>query len=438
MHLRGESVSGESGARDVCSGTGKVRAQLQLHHHRLIKTINHPNDARARDKESMPAPPRTREAYATLLYGDTPIACAAAVLGLTLRRQDPSRDRVAIVRQVSNSTRDILTHGGLWRLHESRRPPIGKRRSFTQVLMRKNELWRLPYERVLYLDADTFVLDDPVGRPGWRAMRLQRLWAEHALRAGEERLAATGVRPEPVRDNVTLASTCFNGGFLLLRPHAPVAAALDALDAHTALRRPEPATGRRCPGLDQPLLNRYFPAGAWRRVRGWRSLTHWLASPAYPRSCALSDPEALRGWADAVHFFHTLTPWENPHCAACARAGLGCRAIVPRRLECPVQLAANYLWWRHLVSGGHGGGRKGDRGGLSPRVRAACLALTEQQGAVGPTDGQPRLPAAPARGLRAWGAGGATRGLGLLLRGGMCTGCSAQPTPACVLPPRAA
>ena len=37
-------------------------------------------------------------------------------------------------------------------------------RSFTRILMRKNELWRLPYDRVLYLDADTFLLRDAPAR----------------------------------------------------------------------------------------------------------------------------------------------------------------------------------------------------------------------------------------------------------------------------------
>ena len=68
-----------------------------------------------------------REAYATLVYGDSRHACAAAVLGLTLRRHDASRERVAIVRELSNRTRDILTHDGLWRLHEARPLPMGKR-----------------------------------------------------------------------------------------------------------------------------------------------------------------------------------------------------------------------------------------------------------------------------------------------------------------------
>ena len=48
------------------------------------------------------APTRSLEAYATLIYGDGPMACAAAVLATTLRRHDGSRDRVAIVRDTQS------------------------------------------------------------------------------------------------------------------------------------------------------------------------------------------------------------------------------------------------------------------------------------------------------------------------------------------------
>ena len=79
------------------------------------------------------APSVAREAYATLVYGDTPAACAAAVLGVTLRRHDPSRERVAIVRDLSNRTREVLTHNGLWRLHEARVNTQEGRRSVGHV-----------------------------------------------------------------------------------------------------------------------------------------------------------------------------------------------------------------------------------------------------------------------------------------------------------------
>ena len=50
---------------------------------------------------------------------DTPLACAAAVLGHGLRTHDASRARVAIVREISPRVRNILTSSG-WQLHELR------------------------------------------------------------------------------------------------------------------------------------------------------------------------------------------------------------------------------------------------------------------------------------------------------------------------------
>ena len=354
------------------------------------------------------------EAYATLVYGDTPAACAAVVLGITLRRHDPTRERIAIVRDLSNRTREVLTHGGLWRLHEARAGgAVGRRRRFVETLSRKNELWRLPYSRVLYLDADTFLLRDPATRPGMRSARLRRLWSRHAALDESEgaRLGATGVMPAQHR-NYTLASTCFNGGFLLLRPSASVADSLDRIDPHAALRRPEPLSGRRCPGLDQPLLNRAFPPSSWRRIADsdWLSVTHWLASPAYPRTCSLETGDALSEAADAYHFFHQNSPTENEHCAACVRGGMRCRSIVPMKLECTVQGVANQLFWQELL------GTE-----IAPAIRRTCLELTEQtitmtEGDVDASEGAGRRRRAAAK---------------LRLRAGMCTGCAKRPRPAC-------
>lgn len=354
-----------------------------------------------------------RTAYVTLVYGDTPVACAAAVLGLTLRRHDPERERVALVRDLSNRTRAILTRDNLWRLHEVQPPPIGKRRRFTQMLMRKNELWRLPYERVLYIDADTFLLGDPPATQQLRASRLHQLWSKY----GDAQLAATGVRPS-LKSNTTGSSTCFNGGFLMLRPDAVVAARLDGMDAQAAMRRAEPG-GRKCPGLDQPVLNRAFPPGAWRRIdeRDWMSVTHWLASPAYPRTCTLDSAGALTTAADAYHFFHSAIPWENPYCAQCVALGRPCRAIVPLDVECPVQGVANRLWWTDLLSTA--------AVGLAPDVRQECMKLTEQW--PPPPQETPEMKAVRRRriDLKAWRADQPR------LRGGMCTGCASMPTPAC-------
>ena len=265
-------------------------------------------------------------------------------------------------------------------------------------MARKNELWRLKYDRVLYFDADTFVLPDESGRAGARSSRLQALWSAFPLRKAGT-VAATGIRPRHYVNN-TLADTCFNGGMLMLRPDARSAALLDGIDASRARREPDPATGRVCPGFDQPLLNRAFGQGAWQRIQAeqWRSITHWIASPDHPAVCRLSERDALLASADAYHFFHKVNPWENVYCTICVHAGMRCRPVVPVGHECPVQALAQSLWWQTLL------------GALPPNATRECLALTEQ---VAPdTVGAPTARRAK-------------------LQSRMCTGCSTKPTLAC-------
>ena len=339
------------------------------------------------------------EAYAVLVYSDGPLACAAAVLGASLRRHDPARARVAIVRDLSLSTRQILTHDGLWTLHDA--ADSKHERKYIKALKRKNELWRLTqYSRVLYLDADSFLLPDAAGKPGVRGARLQRLWSQYQL-TGSVKLAATGVRPNYYNESTTRANTCFNGGLLLLRPDVATADALDAIDAHKLRMRGEER--RRCPGYDQPLLNNHFRE--WQRI-GYtyiRSITHWLATPAFPRTCGLSTREALLQAADAYHFFHKAWPWENTYCDLCVTSGHRCKSVVPIHDECAVQSIANQLWWQEL------------RQALLPNGTAKCLKLTEQETAAS-------VPAAVA-------AKPLTRAK---LRGAMCTGCANRPTMACL------
>lgn len=350
----------------------------------------------------------TREAYATLVYGDGPLACAAAVLGRTLRQHDASRDRIAIVKDLLPETRAILEQDGTWKIHSSQRHArrgSGSPR-YQAALARKNTLWRLPYERVLYLDADTFLLPDPDGKKGWRAARLNALWQRFPLDGmrgrGGAQLAATGIRPNFYRNLSSLANTCFNGGFLLLRPDATTAQRLDGIDPHLARQRPERATGRRCPGFDQPLLNAAFPPGSWQRIDAttWRSVTHWMASPEEPSTCALNRRQHLLKRADAYHFFHKANPWENIYCALCVQSGFRCRPVVPSTQECPIQALAQQLWWRLLMNQ------------LPDNATASCLKHTEQifEDARGPLGSRPR----EAR-----------------LRAGLCTGCANRPTPAC-------
>ena len=347
------------------------------------------------------------EAYATLVYGDGPLACAAAILGHTLKLHDPRRARVALVRDISVRTRAILEHGDLWTLHEQSKSKPKRRYQgsprYRQQLQRKNELWKLPFERVLYMDADTFILPDPSDLPGLRARRLDALWQSFPLSETDALLAATGVRPNHYRNLSALASTCFNGGFLLLRPSAESVAKLEGIDPHAARHEAEASTGRRCPGFDQPLLNAAFPAGTWSTITdaNWRSLTHWMASPEQPSTCGLRRRQKLLRHADAYHFFHKVNPWENVHCALCVEAGMRCRPVVPVGLECPVQALAQAIWWR-----------EGIFGSLPRNATRACLELADQS-FVG-NKGRPLRP----RDAK--------------LRAGLCTGCANRATPACV------
>jgi hypothetical protein len=334
-----------------------------------------------------------REAYATVLYGgesgDPPLACAAAVLGRTLRQHDPNRDRVAIVRSLSERAKAILTDGGLWTLHEPSVKTLPMRNRL-RVMKRKNLLWSLTmYSRVLFLDADIFLLPDPPDEAGRRHSRLQSLWRLDA------ELGATGVNPHH-HPNMTLAGTCFNGGMLLLRPAEDTFNRLEALDPEFAQRHAEPGTGRRCPGLDQPLLNRAFPTWTHLSDAVWRALPHWLASPRSPSTCSLHQRRELSTQFDVYHFFHKALPWENEWCAVCVRGGLRCRPVMPLGSECAVQALAQRLWWEELLWK------------LPPNSSAACIHVCEQ-----------RLDR------------GAERAR---LRGGLCTGCARKPEPACVGP----
>ena len=288
------------------------------------------------------------------MYGDGPLACAAAVLGRTLRQHDSSRARVAVVSRLSSKSRAILEHDGVWQVHEAapRLPKGSGSPRYRQALARKNELWRLPFDRVVYMDADTFLLADPSNHPGLRSARLHNLWEAVRLDDAHSQLAATPVRPSVYRNLSSLAHTCFNGGFLMLQPSAAAVHRLEGLDPHLARQRPEQRTGRRCPGFDQPLLNSAFPFDLWQRIEPslWRSITHWMASPEQPATCKQSRREELLRSADAYHFFHKANPWENVYCALCVRSGLRCRPVVPVLQECPVQSLAQQLWWQTFAA----------------------------------------------------------------------------------------
>ena len=81
------------------------------------------------------------------------------------------------------------------------------------------DLWRLPYDKVLYLDADTMLVD----HAGTLSKSLAGLWAL-PLKKGEIGALSNG-------------AGCFNGGMLLLRPAASTFGAYEAALAQNALKK---------------------------------------------------------------------------------------------------------------------------------------------------------------------------------------------------------
>ena len=189
-----------------------------------------------------------RETYATLIQnGDASAAawkyvCAAAVLGRQLRLLDPLRNRTAVVHpNLPDYLAAILEEDGLWRIHRAS-PHASFRHN------RKATLWRLPFRRVFYMDADMqFQTDGPARIRVQR--HLHRVWR---LRLNSTiRLRANGRPPR-----------CFNGGCLLLRPRLATADYMDAL--HSIINYSAPSL---CIGMDQKLLNFVF-------LNSWASLSH--------------------------------------------------------------------------------------------------------------------------------------------------------------------
>ena len=359
------------------------------------------------------------EAYATLVYGDTSLACSAFVLGTVLRTVDPARPRIALIHQVSERVRSILS--AAWTLHEGspattssrqlrpRRHQRGwrtkaarkarqarkagttdtksatrKNERLLRKATRKNELWRLPFSRVMYFDADAMVLPSTIGHD--RGERLRALWRQSEaaeLSATPARLGAQDIKDLDdcqaafLRTN-KLANTCFNTGLMVLRPSAATFARLDEIDPIRALEQPEPYTGRSCPGFDQRFLNRAFPN--WSRLLPWRNIPHWEVSPTWanqtgvdPSSnpCLIREREVLLSKADSYHHFHSYggfrMPWDNEFCAACVRAGLPCRPKGPKGHTCALHAVTFRIFWETFLQ--H----------ADAKVAAECLNLTKQQ-----------------------------------------------------------
>jgi len=130
---------------------------------------------------------KSEEAYATVLYSSGVssdfymYACATAALGIALKQVDPARPRVALVTNITEEARRILSDGDIWQLVEvpSWAPgKIGYSRSMT-IFERKAALWDLvSYKRVLFIDGDAFIAPDSSGQ---RLKRLEAFWQLEAL-----------------------------------------------------------------------------------------------------------------------------------------------------------------------------------------------------------------------------------------------------------------
>lgn len=266
---------------------------------------------------------RPREAYATLMYGDGPFACGAAVLGRALRDADPARPRVCVVWNVSEATRSILR--STWSLFDG--PSVTKVRYGASGALkvkdgvpanRKAGLWLLPYDRVLFLDVD----DVP-----FPTARLDLLWNKYG---DSERLAAVPFEREG------LTQRCFNSGLMLLRPSAKAYASYteEALRLHRHQRG-------LCPGHDQPALNRAFHD--WRAIssKDWSTATPGRAK----RRCSSTLADLSREF-DAYHFFLDSVPWCADTSAGCA-PGLA-DACPSQTGICTAHAAATRAWWDML------------------------------------------------------------------------------------------
>ena len=198
---------------------------------------------RHKKRRNQPMSP-SRTTYAVLAYGlsNRAVVCNAATLGRALYLLDPSRPRTAIVGEnVSSEVRRHLTNGH-WKLHEA---------CCLNRMNRKAELWRLPFKRVWYWDADTLPLDVSIAAlQGVRSMHL-----------GGHRVAATHESPE-----------CFNSGTLLLEPNMTLAQLVDTAAKHAQADAARNRWKRCSSGFDQLALNDVFSSAKAGRLAGFHRI----------------------------------------------------------------------------------------------------------------------------------------------------------------------
>lgn len=147
---------------------------------------------------------RRNETYATIVTSDDPGYLRGAVtLAKSVRRLDDERDAVALVVDVSSRTRRVLQAAG-WTLVDVSDRPIADpwfsercSRGFTEdqvhrwgAMANKLHLWTLPYERVVYLDADAMLVDIP------DTAAVAELGAEHGKHHAHFNAGVLIVRPD--------------------------------------------------------------------------------------------------------------------------------------------------------------------------------------------------------------------------------------------------
>ena len=276
-------------------------------------------------------------AFATVLHGDGAHACGAAVLSANLHALEPTVPITVVASSIGRGTRAILESTGTLRVQHARPMPhaLAKDRQYPA---QKDELWALPYHKVLYFDIDHV----PVVGDGTRR-RLAALW--ELLPPHAELAAVTEGRQ-------SANWPCFNSGMLLLRPSRQTRQRLDSvhplqrLACNTAL----------VAGTDQPKLNHVF-ARNWSRIRAH----HWrLANSARTPRDACEEAVKTRQLterADSFHFFSgrngVSLPWRwgCEQCAArsqfCSVRGATLNATARRTNEaCPAAYVASHVaWW---------------------------------------------------------------------------------------------
>ena len=304
---------------------------------------------------STPATTLKNTTYATLVYGqESTSVCEAIVLGSAIAELDPGKYRSAVVHNLSKVGHAELAT--MWTLFDLGGLQGGGGES-KAVRRSKSQLWRLPFGRVLFLDADHVPVLD--GNLTSRRRRFEYLWRQDA------ELVAPWELPHPYLSSVRSHSQsgktpCFNSGAMLLKPNAATARRIEhgenmmrqaQLKGYTVGERGQESTMApefaRCPqGIDQPPLNWALPEFATLPLVQLSPITPCLAGGALAEG-------------DTFHAFTGLSP---------LRLGSSCdmRAVLHGKARCeiPAHAAAHrvfrtfgcakvmhefgLMWWRQF------------------------------------------------------------------------------------------